>query len=122
MGEEAPILGEDPMGLMAEELMAEDGDLLANLYGGKFAGEDEEEGDADEGDEDDADEGDEDDADEGDDEKASSKKASRLRPQPRKASKGVKSVGAVNKTAASEISELANLWESAPDVSNVFGS
>ncbi len=64
---------------------------------------------------------------EGDDEEGSDKEASLaaiLKPQARKASTGVKSVGAVSKTAkagkGNEIAELSNLWASDPDVSGSF--
>jgi len=54
-------------------------------------------------------------------EKAKDKKASQ-RPQPKKASKGVQKVGHVTAPQQSnEISELAQLWDSEPDVSGVFG-
>ena len=55
-------------------------------------------------------------------EEKAEKKASRLRPQPRKASTGVKTLGAVSKTAKSEMNDLEKLWTSAPDVSNFFGN
>jgi len=67
------------------------------------------------------------DEDEGEDEDASpaAKKAMRLasqRPQPRKASTGVRTVGGLTRTASAggEVDELSRLWESAPDVSKVF--
>jgi len=61
-----------------------------------------------------------------DDELKGSKKASvrtaSQRPQPKKASAGVRSVGNVPKVAnTGEIAELSKLWESSPDVSDVFG-
>jgi DNA-directed RNA polymerase subunit delta len=56
------------------------------------------------------------------DEEASKKSASKQRPRGRKASKGAKTLGAVTKAAAKgEISDLSKLWETAPDVSDVFG-
>jgi hypothetical protein len=48
-----------------------------------------------------------------------SKKAA-LRPQPKKASKGAKTLGGVSKAASSEVGDLSKLWESAPDVSRFF--
>ena len=47
--------------------------------------------------------------------------AAKLKPQPRKASTGAKAVGTVAKVASSDINDLSKLWESAPDVSKVFG-
>ena len=47
------------------------------------------------------------------------KKAS-LRPQPKKASAGADRLGGISKEAATEISDLSGLWESAPDVSKFF--
>jgi len=117
------VADEDPMGL-GDQIEAND-DLLAQLFGGKTADDE----DADEGD-DDADEGDDDaDADEGDDEggkeaavkQASAKKAN-LKPKARKASKGAKSLGTVTKQATSEVNDLSKLWAVAPDVSDVFGN
>ena len=60
-----------------------------------------------------------DDEDEDEDEVEASKKASR-RPQPKKASKGVQSLGHVQKVASSEVGDLSSLWEHAPDVSSAF--
>jgi hypothetical protein len=45
-----------------------------------------------------------------------------LRPQPRKPAVGAQSVGQVRTAGASEMSELSNLWHSAPDVTDVFRS
>ena len=102
---------EDPMA----DLM-DDGDFaadeeLASLYGmkqAKKADEDEEEG------------GEEEIEETEEEVEVASKKAA-LRPQPRKASNGVRSLGVVSKVASSEIHDLAKLWESAPDVSKIFG-
>ena len=49
---------------------------------------------------------------------------SQLRPQPKKASAGARTVGTQVRTAAAagDVSELAKLWDSAPDVSKVFGN
>ena len=62
------------------------------------------------------------DEDEGEDEESAtaSKKASRLRPMPRKASKGVKALGAVRIASTGGGDSLSNLWKSAPDVSEHF--
>ena len=116
------MLAEDPMGLTEEA--NEMDELLATLYAGKFAKEEKKEGE----DKEEAKEADEkeddkeaEEAEASDDEKESSKKAS-LKPQARKASKGPKSLGTVTKTAASELNELAALWETAPDVSGFFDS
>ena len=49
-----------------------------------------------------------------------SKKKASLRPQPKRASKGAKTLGGVSKEASSEVSDLSKLWESAPDVSKFF--
>jgi hypothetical protein len=54
-------------------------------------------------------------------EKEESKKKASLRPQPKRAATGATRLGGgVSKTASSEINELSNLWESAPDVSKFF--
>lgn len=52
-------------------------------------------------------------------EETEGKKAS-LRPQARKASAGVKSLGAVRTASAAGGSDLSSLWKSAPDVSDHF--
>ena len=49
-----------------------------------------------------------------------SKKKAALRPQPKRASTGAKTLGGVSKEAASEVGDLSKLWESAPDVSRFF--
>tara|TARA_B100000963_G_scaffold295597_1_gene266594 strand:- start:1671 stop:2867 length:1197 start_codon:yes stop_codon:yes gene_type:complete len=125
MAEHADIdmLAEDPMGL-AEE--AEMDDLLAELYAGKFASD---EKDADEKEDKkaeencaDEDEKEAEEAEASDEKESSKKKASKQSPKRRKASKGPKSLGTVTKTAASELNELAALWETAPDVSGFFDS
>jgi len=100
----------DAMGLMGEEEMnAEDEDLLASIFGGKFASDEEEK-------EEEAEEKEEE-----KEEKESSKKASyKLKPRARKASQGVQSVGNVSKTAKSEMDDLSKLWQSAPDITDMF--
>jgi hypothetical protein len=55
-------------------------------------------------------------------EKTASRRTASLRPQPKKPSTGVKTLGAVRTASrVSDHNELSALWESAPDVSNVFG-
>lgn len=49
-----------------------------------------------------------------------SKKKASLRPQPKRASTGAKTLGGVSKEAASEVGDLSKLWDSAPDVSRFF--
>ena len=104
------MMAEDPMGL-GDEVEASD-ELLAQLFGGKVAGDDEDGDDAD---------GDDADADADEDEKEAGKKAASLKPKARKASKGARSLGSVTKTATSEVNDLSKLWAVAPDVSDVFG-
>ena len=99
--------GLDAMGL--DDGMGDD-ELLAGLFAGKFAGEEEAEEEAEE---------EEKEAEEAEEE-AASKKASRLRPRARKASKGVKTLGNVSKTASSEMNELSKLWETAPNITDLF--
>ena len=48
-------------------------------------------------------------------------KKAAVRPQPRIASNGVRTLGAVSKVASSDVNDLSKLWESAPDVSKIFG-
>lgn len=99
--------GFDPMGLSdGTQLTAADDAAFREVFGSDEDG-DEKEGEDDE---------------EGSDKEASL--AAILQPQKRKASTGVKSVGAVSKTAkagkGNEIAELSNLWASDPDVSGSF--
>ena len=120
----------DPMGLMEGDPMVEDEMMILAKLFGKEGGEDDE----DKAEKEDHDEGaikdDEDhiaDLEEDKDEdkkdlkkeESKGKKAAR-RPQPKKASTGATRLGGVSKEAASEISELSQLWESAPDVSKFF--
>ena len=119
MGEDLPVeAGEEPtaddflmddMGIEDPMLMDDMGDAgvdeLSMLYGGRTAKKSE---DAPEGDK----------ASEEDEKPA---KSAAVRPQPRKASNGVKSVGAVAKVASGDVNDLSKLWESAPDVSKIFG-
>ena len=129
--ETAPVAGmvaeefaeEDPMAddlmgdLMGDEAPVAD-DLMA-LYSMKLAGKKSEE--AEEADEATAEEADEVEAEEAADEEPKAGKKAAVRPQARKASNGVRTLGAVSKVASSDVNDLSKLWESAPDVSKVFG-
>ena len=135
----APEAG-DPMGL-ADEGPSEDDAVLAELFAGRLASD--EEGEDEEGEDEEADEEAEEEAgkkasddeaddeeaeeeegedEEGEDEEAGKKAASKQRPKARKSSKGARSLGAVTKAASSEINDLSQLWETAPDVTDVFGN
>lgn len=131
----------DPMGLGdgEDEVTSEDDAMMAEIFG-KSAADDDDKDDEEapaaakkakkSEDEDDGDEGDE--PEETEEEVAAAKKATRLastrtaalqqRPQPRKPSNGVRTVGGLTRTASgnAEINELSSMWESAPDVSKVF--
>ena len=113
----------DPMGVMARELDAKDSEMLAVLFGKGAAEDKEEKEDHDEGavkdDEDHIEDLEEDKDEEEKDLKKEEKKAAQ-NPQPKKASTGAKRLGGVSKEAASEVSNLSSLWESAPDVSRFF--
>lgn len=98
--------GLDAMGL-DDGTMADD-ELLAGLFAGKFAGDEEAEEEAEEVEE------------KEEKEEKAEKKASRLRPRARKASTGVQTLGTVSKTASNEMNELSKLWESAPDINDLF--
>ncbi len=118
------VSDDDPMGLNAEDDPEASDDILAQLFGGRSAGDDDADEDEDAGDDEDADDSDEaDEADDAgdDDEKEAKKASSNLRPKARKASKGAKSLGTVTKAASSEVNDLSKLWAVAPDVSDVFG-
>ena len=118
MGEDLPVAGEDPtaddfmmddMGLEDPMLMDDMGvDELSMLYGMRQAKKSEE---------DEATEAEE----EPKAEEPKAEKKAAVRPQPRKASNGIKSVGAVAKVASGDVNDLSKLWESAPDVSKIFG-
>lgn len=108
------MMAEDPMGL-GDEVEAND-EMLAQLFGGRMAADDE---DADDADEKADDSDDSDDAD--GEEKEAGKKAASLKPKARKASKGARSLGSVTKSASSEVDDLSKLWSVAPDISDVFG-
>jgi hypothetical protein len=123
----------DPMGLSgAPATTPEEDALLAEIFGGRTAADEDADEEADDADDaaDDADEA-ADDADEEAeeaDEKKGKKKASvrtaSQRPKPRKPGRGPKTLGNLAKTASgpNEVDELSKLWASAPDVSDVFGS
>jgi hypothetical protein len=132
--------GVDPMGLMDDsttasgpndELLALYADLnLPKTAKGK-KGDDDEDEEEEEDDDDDADtdekaEADDEEYDADDEgEKAAGKKkaAAAQRPQPKKASTGPKTIGAVPQTkkAQDEIAELSAIWEQSPDVREFFG-
>jgi len=105
---------EDPMGLMMDDsFMGEDDALLANLFASddlKVAGDEDEE------------------EEEKPSKEGQAKQArvltARLNPQPKKASKGARTVGTQVRTAgtAEALGELSRLWESAPNVDKVFNS
>lgn len=143
-----PIL-DDPMGLDPAAMPMDDEAILSSLFASRNAADDEEEKDEDkkagkkakkaDDDEEEADEKEESDVEEKDKEveeeevdgkEGAKKKASQgqvvsqLRPQPKKASAGARTVGTQVRTAAAagDVSELAKLWDSAPDVSKVFGN
>jgi hypothetical protein len=114
----------DPMGVLSADLNEDESDLLSRLFSDRSGAEDKkEQEDHDEGavkdDEDHIEALEEDKAEEKKDLKKEEKKASR-KPQPKKASTGAKTLGGVSKAAASEVNDLAKLWESAPDVSRFF--
>lgn len=121
----------DPMGLDGDEFVEEDDMMiLASLFG-KEAGdlkdedkkekEDHEKGAiADDKDHIEKLEKDEDEDAEDLAKDEESKKKAALRPQPKRASTGAKTLGGVSKEAASEVGDLSKLWESAPDVSKFF--
>ena len=115
-------LVDDPMGLGGT--LPSDDALLNEVFGSS----DEDEDDEDDEDEDAVEGGkkasDDEDEDDGD-EVEGGKKANRQVPQRPKAAKGPKSLGKQVRTASGsrgEMGELQDLWESAPDVSDVFGS
>ena len=131
--EEAPVamedseagmfsMTDDPMGLN-DPMDAETDELLAEIFGGRVAkskkseeDESEEESEEDESEE----ESEEKEAEEEEEPKKEAKKAS-LKPQRPKASNGAKTLGTQTRVASRQSNELNDLWESAPDVSSVFG-
>jgi hypothetical protein len=95
---------EDPLldGMGVGDDVDVDLDDLSNLYGMHTASEDSEET--------------------AEEEPAKEDKKAAVRPQPRRASTGVKALGAVAKVAsAADANDLSKLWASSPDVSDVFG-
>ena len=107
----------DPMGVMSTDLDEDEGDLLSRLFTDRRAESEEKKEEDEKGAEAEAAKTIQEDV----EEKAKDdKKATDRKPQPKKASAGVKSLGGVAKEATSEVNELAALWESAPDVSRFF--
>jgi hypothetical protein len=133
---EITATGADPMGLMGDKEASADDELMqlyADLDLPKAAGEEQEDkeeakeepadagaGTDEKAEEDDVEFGADDEGKEGGKKKADLK----LKPQPKAASTGVQTLGNVagmQKAAADEMDQLSKLWESAPDVSSVFG-
>lgn len=132
MAEEAePVMGgfEDPMAMgdEADAMGADEEAILASLFASRSAAEEGEiKGGEDEESDDDESEGEEEVEEEVEEESdaAAAKKASALRPQPKKASVGAKTIGSQTRVASAgggDLGDLARLWASAPDVSKVFG-
>jgi hypothetical protein len=123
MHDEMGEMGEmDPMGMTDIPMDGDESLILASLFG-KTAGEDEEA--EEEVEESKKKAGEDEEVEEEEVEEAKKKSASSrtaaLRPQPKKVSAGAKKLGGhVSKSASTE-DELANLWESPPDVSRYFG-
>mgnify|MGYP003394349637 FL=1 len=102
------LLQEDPMGLMDDPGLS-DVDML-NLYGSKYAGKEEDPSKEEEA------------VKEEPKKEASSNRTAAQRPKPRTASNGVRALGGTpTRKASSEDLDLSKLWESAPDVSDIFG-
>lgn len=104
------VVEDDPMGLMDDS----DSDLMTNdelsaLYGSKFAGDEEDE------------EAPAEDKKEEAKKEASAKTAQH--PQPRRTSNGVRALGGTPRVASTgnEAEKLSSLWETAPDISKIFG-
>jgi len=106
------VFGEDPMALMdPSEMGGLSENEMAAVYGGRYAGKKKADDEAEEK------KSDEDEA------KKEAKKAA-VKPQPRVASTGPRTLGSVpsnSRTASAEIADLSKLWETSPDVSKVFG-
>ena len=114
----------DPMGLN----MSDEDYTLAELFNGRSAKKAEEDKDEKEDHDEGAIKDDEDhiealevDKDEEEEDLKKEEKKAALRPQPRKSSNGVSSLGSISKAASSEINDLSSLWKTSPDVSKVFG-
>ena len=105
-------MGEDPMldGLGMDDAGDIDMDDLSVLYGMHTAAED-------------SSESEEGEKAEEEEKPAKEEKQAAVRPQPRRASTGVKTLGTVAKVAStSGVDDLSKLWASAPDVSEIFGT
>ena len=114
--------GVDPMGLMDDSTTASPNDELIALYADLDLPKTAKKGDDDE--EDDDDDNDEEvEVEETEEEVEANKKAGKQVPQPKKASGGPKTLGAVPQTkqAKDEIAELSQIWDQAPDVREFFG-
>lgn len=133
MGDMSMDVLDDPMGVLDDPGMGGFGDdkVLASLFASKTAEEEvEEEKSEDEGEKKEAKKAEESEEESESDEEAAKKAnrtasvVSKLRPQPKKASVGAKTVGTQTRVASNvgDVSDLAKLWDSAPDVSRVFGS
>ena len=118
----------DPMGLGDDIVEEDDMMILASLFGKDASEKDEDKAEKEDHDAgavaDDKDHIEKLEKDEAEDAKdlkdEESKKKAALRPQPKRASKGAKTLGGVSKAASSEVGDLSKLWESAPDVSRFF--
>jgi hypothetical protein len=128
MAEETePVMGgfEDPMAMADESdaMGADEEAILASLFASRSAAEEtDEESEATASKK--ADEDEELEEEEEELEEPAAKNASALRPQPKKASVGAKTIGSQTRVASSggnDLGDLARLWASAPDVSKVFG-
>ena len=122
--DEEPVMGgyEDPMAMGDEDMMGDDEEaILASLFASRSAGDEEEEVEE-ESETASKKAGESDEEAEEEEVMTSSKKAS-LRPQPKKASAGAKTIGSQTRVASGggDLGDLARLWASAPDVSKVFG-
>jgi hypothetical protein len=107
-------MGEDPMldGLGMDDAGDLDMDDLSMLYGMHTAADEPEAGESEEGEKAEEEE-----------KPAKEEKQAAVRPQPRRASTGVKTLGTVAKVASSSgVDDLSKLWASAPDVSDIFGT
>lgn len=124
-------MGMDPMGLDEHVVEEDDMMVLASLFG-KDASKKDEDKDEDKAEKEDHDAGavaddkdhikklEKDEAEDAKDLKEEESKKAALRPQPKRASRGAKTLGGVSKAASSEVGDLSKLWESAPDVSRFF--
>jgi hypothetical protein len=110
MDEEVDMSMSDPMGMSDMTMDADEQMILASLFNKQAE------------DDDDDDDDDEEEVEEVEEEVEESSKKASLRPQPKKASQGAKKLGGpVSKEASSEVKDLSQLWETAPDVSRFFG-